>query len=234
MPQKGVYEVEVKLIEEVKELVHYEADRYEKEGRLIKRGKQEYRFCEGWEKHSHHPKPPKGVEIKLCSNPEQKNDKDKYIEAYRCTVLEEHLVIYYQPKDEVYDWNEGYRERKNRVAFRIYRDDDFVLNYDQIELSDIDFYLNSRPDRRNYVDMMPILKTLKKNRLVEMASENNFALLVKGVLLKTSKFKLATDTELDKKIQDAISWWKFKNKYKRPIDKDDSKALRMITKHILQ
>jgi hypothetical protein len=33
-------------------------------------------------------------------------------------------------------------------------------------------------------------------------------------------------------IWDAIDWWKHKNLYKRPIDKDDAKALRMIVKKL--
>jgi len=29
-----------------------------------------------------------------------------------------------------------------------------------------------------------------------------------------------------------VDWWKYKNKWKRPIDKDDAKALRMIERKL--
>ncbi len=39
--------------------------------------------------------------------------------------------------------------------------------------------------------------------------------------------------DLESKVWEAIAWWKFKNKYKRPIDKDDAKALRMIQSKLI-
>lgn len=219
MPTEGVYEVQSKMVENRKDLRHWDVDELAQKGLLVKNHGLEYRFS---------PYPdgdegqPEGTEVKYI-----KKDGKKYIEAYDVTFLEEHLVIYYKPDNEVYKWGEwGSKDRTNRVAFRIYPTDDFVINYDQVSLEDIDFYLNSRVDRENYLDLMPLLKQMKKQRLLELEGEKHFAQLLIDEMNR--KNKIIGEDEAWK----AINWWKFKNKIKRPIDKDDAKALRMILKHL--
>lgn len=46
-----------------------------------------------------------------------------------------------------------------------------------------------------------------------------------------SKFDL-NEEELAEKLWSLVDWWKFKNVWKRPIEKDDAKALRMIEKRL--
>jgi hypothetical protein len=138
-----------------------------------------------------------------------------------------HLVIKYNPGGEVWKgWGHGSEERKNRIAFRVFKDDTFVMNYDQISLDDINYYLQNRVDRKNYLEMMPLLREMKKWRLEELKNERNFALLVLGELIRL--YPKVLEDSLRKSIDELIEWWKFKNQYKRPIDKDDAKALRMI------
>lgn len=157
---------------------------------------------------------------------ERRNERcDKYFR----TLEEVHSVIKYNPGGDIYSgWGYDSHERKNRIAFRIYKNDDFVLNYDQISLDDINYYLNDRANRKHYLNMMPLLRTMKKWRLEEIEKEKDFAMLVLGELIKLYP-KLNQDT-LKITIDELIEWWKFKNKIKRPIDKDDAKALRMIVK----
>ncbi len=144
------------------------------------------------------------------------------------------LTIKHNPKDEVYSgWGgcNGSSERKNKIRWKIYKKDKFVLNYDQISLDDINFYLQNRSDRENYLEMMPLLRTLKQWRLKELESEKYFADMVMQQINSTTLKKPIVD--LWSKIWEAIEWWKFKNMIKRPIDKDDSKALRMIMKKLI-
>lgn len=145
--------------------------------------------------------------------------------------IAEHLTIRHNPKDRVYGGWGSYEasERKNKIRWKIYADDAFVLNYDQISLSDINFYLENRTDRKNYLKMMPLLRELKKWRLIELANEREF---VKMVVQVVCSEKVIDPDFLEVKVWDAVAWWKFKNQIKRPIDKDDSKALRMIKKKI--
>lgn len=137
---------------------------------------------------------------------------------------EENLRFLYLPGDKV--WHEwtcndsgGLRPRKNRVGFRFYNSE--VLNYDQISLDDIEFYLGSRVDRHDYVSMISLLWKLKKQRRAELEREKHFVKLVVQ----------RNDVE-EKVVWDAVKWWKYKNKWKRPLEQDDAKALRMIERRI--
>lgn len=131
------------------------------------------------------------------------------------------LSIKYTDKYKT-DWRHYLDDRKiNRTRYKIYNDDSFILNYDQIDLADIDYYLTNRIDRPNYLSMMPVLHEIKKLRLAELESETLFAQLVMKESNKSESEVLA-----------AIDWWKFKNQWKRPIAQDDAKALRMIIKHL--
>ena len=125
------------------------------------------------------------------------------------------------PTDKVYFGYYETKERTRKVSFTLDRDDEWVLNYDAISLDDVEYYIKSRVDRHHYIDMMPALKGIRKARIEEIAWEKEFVKL------------LASRTKADeKKIWSAIEWWKLKNKWKRPIMKDDAKALRMIEKRV--
>lgn len=139
---------------------------------------------------------------------------------------DEKMTIKYNPEDTVYTKYDSH-ERKNKIRFAIYDDDDFVLNYDQIDLDDINFYLTSRVDRPNYLEMMPLLESIKSMLISEKEKEDEFIKFVTG-----RNSKLADESELRKQITSAIDWWKFKNKWKRSISKNDTLALRMIEKRI--
>jgi hypothetical protein len=133
------------------------------------------------------------------------------------------LVIRYNPNDTVYgSWGEWEPHgRKNKLSFYIYKSDAFVLNYDQIDLSDIDYYLSSRLDRRDYLFMIPQLWELRDRLLEEREKEKHFVALVAG--------RVGCD---ESTVWAAVDWGKFKNKWKRRVDSDDAKALRMIEGYI--
>lgn len=150
-------------------------------------------------------------EIVELDNPEEK----KYY-RYNYKFL-------YNPGDEVYT-DSGYsgcHERKRKIGFWCYKDE--VLNYDQISLEDIEFYINCRTERGDYIEMMPLLYELRRMRKAELEREKMFVQLV------ASRNKVSED-----KVWKLVDWWKFKNKWKRPIDQDDAKALRMIENKLKQ
>lgn len=130
------------------------------------------------------------------------------------------LYFIYNPEDAIWS-RDSYEShtRKRGISFRIHRDDNCVLNYDQMSVEDIDFYINSRVDRAHYIDMLPLLWTIRRSLVEEQKYEDHL------IELLSKKFSR-------NKIRQAIDWWKFKNKWKRPIAKDDSKAYRMIHKKL--
>lgn len=148
----------------------------------------------------------------------------------------EYLIIKYNPKDTLYgSWGEyDPHERKNRISFIIYpEDDNFILNFDEPRLEDVEFYLNDRLDRKSYLFMMPCLYEIKKARIAEREKEKDFVSMIIGQLLKQSAEKQISEERLEKMIWESVDWWKLKNKWKRAINRDDAKALRMIKKRII-
>ena len=153
---------------------------------------------------------------------------------YRITRFEENtdLTIMYKPNAPTSSgWNRyDEKERSNRTRFKIEKDDSFVINYDQISIEDIDFYLESRVDRHNYLEMMPILKKLKAFLIQEAKNEQPFIRLVRDMAIP--KMKKLTEQEIEERVVDSVGWWKFKNKWKRAVSSDDSRALRMILQRV--
>jgi len=136
------------------------------------------------------------------------------------------LRIQYNPKDTVGDTGWSFsaydpHPRKNRLSFLIYKNDGFIINVDQIDRSDIDYYLSNRIDRSNYLGMIPLLWGLRDFVISEREKEVDFVRLVAG--------RLGVDEDT---VWEAVIWWRIKNKWKRSIRDDDAKALRMIEKRI--
>jgi hypothetical protein len=138
---------------------------------------------------------------------------------------DEKFFIRYNPKDTIINywdrWDDGH-ERKNNISFFIDKDDDFVLNYDMIDLSDVEFYLESRVDRHDYLVLIPTLKEIRKKRLEELDWERKFVEALRD------RMEVEDKEGLERKIWECVEWWKNKVIWKRPISKDDSKAWRMI------
>ncbi|MFA5152881.1 MAG: hypothetical protein WC554_10000, partial [Clostridia bacterium] len=136
------------------------------------------------------------------------------------------FVFWYNPEDTVYDWNNygNYsHERKKAVAFVVEKDDYCIINYDYMKIEDIDFYINCRQERANYLELIPLLKQLKKEKLKELEEENSFKELLKSQLNLTVE---------DSLIDEAIEWWKMKVIEKRPLIREDKKAMRMISSRV--
>lgn len=232
LPGMGIFEVTSKWENRTQTIPHYYIDELEAKGLLIhKNPTLRESFCPGYETHSSNEFNSHGKKVHLKTFGGRNNHE--YIEAYECTFKEEHLVIFYNPQGTVWTWDGDYHDRKNRVAFRIYPDDNFVLNYDQISLDDINFYLKSRVDRPNYLDMMPVLETVKTLLLKEKENEKEF---IEFVYLRNYDLAVEptlSEIQLRDRIKEAINWWKYKNQWKRGINKNDTLALRMIEKRIL-
>jgi hypothetical protein len=142
----------------------------------------------------------------------------------------EQLFIKYNPKDDIaWSWSDSYydredKTRKNRLSWAIYESDNFLINYDAIsreDLKTLEFYLYTRIGRENYLSYMPTLFNLFKAKEKEIQEEDNF--------IKLCLTQAGLDAEIDFQSGiDAMEWWKLKNKWKRALTADDSKALRMI------
>ena len=138
----------------------------------------------------------------------------------------ERICFKYKPGGTYYSFTDGYKDRTTAVTFMVDRADSYIMNYDAISLADIDYYLNSRIDRPNYIHYVPLLKNIRRKLVEELESEQMFVMLIRNTL--------HISRADSKRVEDAITWWKYKNKIKRPIQKDDALAFRMITKKLMK
>lgn len=133
--------------------------------------------------------------------------------------------ILYLPDDNVWRTGEDgwpeYGERKNRVSFTIYERDWFCLAYDEISLEDVEFYIGRRVERRKYQQILPTLYQVFRERTAEKAQEAEFV----------AHFA-AIEGFAESDVWEAVSWWKYKTLYKRPLLQDDAKAWRMIRRRL--
>lgn len=136
------------------------------------------------------------------------------------------LVFKYLPGDTVYSRNdiwEGH-ERKKKVSWVFNRN--YVINYDAVTLDELIAYMNDRSQRVHFASMMPLLKKVIKIKKDELEKEQAFKALMKETLKKDG-FQVT-----DNVIDEAVTWWKTKVIFSRPLTSDDAKAWRMIFKRI--
>ena len=103
-----------------------------------------------------------------------------------------------------------------------------AINYDEISVEELDIYLNDRTQRKYYVDILPLLLHLKREKLQEQEWEEAF----KTSMVKyfSDKHNIVLQPEL---LNEAVKWWKMKVIFKRPLKQDDVKSWRMIEKYCL-
>lgn len=157
-------------------------------------------------------------------------DEDGY--EIREQQIVPYTAIYFNTKDKIrnfWDYYDKGHERKNSISYKIYPDTDLnILNYDEINVEDLDYYLYDRRQRKFYLKMMPVLWKIREELVKEKNQELEF---VKGLIqnMQSNNEKISNPKET---IWEAIEWWKKKNKWKRYLTEDDAKAWRMIRKRL--
>jgi hypothetical protein len=150
----------------------------------------------------------------------------------------DHLAIRYNPGDTVIagGWGKTYSEhtRKNAVGFCLEpKHDQWLFNYDELTLDDINFYLTDRVERHNYASMMPFLYELRNQLEKEQAWENEFIKLLSERLHDELSEQLPAGIDLLALGHEAVRWYKLdKVKIKRSLTDQDAKALRMVEQRV--
>lgn len=212
-----IYDDEVALPPERR----YWNDWHSKINSSIRRGSRVYFAC------------PKRWSWKRDSFPDYVPYQFKHVDApmsgvYKVVEMQEkdgkrELKFIYNPEDTIYPqslWKDAHSREKG-IGFTCSTNSSFILNYDEISLDDVEYYINSRVDRENYLSMIPVLWGIKKLRLKEIEWEKHFVKLV------ADRMGASEQT-----VWKAVDWWKYKNIWKRPIKEDDAKALRMIERKV--
>lgn len=142
-------------------------------------------------------------------------------------TIKQNLKFSYNPKDKIFNRaSQSYKTREMPITFIVNPDtDDFLVNYDECVMSDIDFYLNDRNSRINYLSLIPVLWGIRRELEREKRIEDEFNMLVQQ----------QTGATYDEVVV-AIDWYKDKvvKVNKRGIEKNNVKALTMITQRLQQ
>jgi len=196
-------------------------------------GRYDDRYRGNWDKDRAHslPEGPKKGIYTVFTRSNEKGVRTPW--AFYDDRPKEALCIYYNPGGTIINWWDSYdrgHDRKNNVSYIISKEHDkFLINFDEVTTKDIDYYLDSRIDRHEYVWMMPMLWEVRNQKLKEENEEEDFLLMAIAPLAHK-----APREELLEAAKESMRWWKLKNKWKRGLKSDDSKALRMITAKLKQ
>lgn len=157
-----------------------------------------------------------------------KADYPSYPEAGIYQLLEEPEEGEYHSKGQLYfmyipEARYG-EQRRNKVSFGVFPQDrggdSIMVNYDLLRNDQLDWLWKMMHDRRlrkNYATNMKFLINLYNYKKHEIKEERPFVELL-----------ISASGKSEKEIDDAIHWWKTKNKYKRSLKEDDKKAYGMI------
>jgi len=135
--------------------------------------------------------------------------------------------IRYNPKDTVYTDYDGHK-RKVPLTYLIDRYDHNIINYEGIDIDELEYYINDRYSRKYYATNMWLLKGILADKKEELVVEDQFI----NFLANSLSSQLNLDKEQSSYCVDAtyeaVDWWKTKVKMKRPINSDDKKAMEMV------
>jgi hypothetical protein len=113
-----------------------------------------------------------------------------------------------------------------RASCLIYPGDQFVLPFDAASEEDLAYYLNSREDRRGYLDMVPVLRSALEAKRAEREAEAGFRELLAGVIL--ARHPDADPGEVEGCIPALVTWWKTGGKNARPLAGDPEGETRAV------
>jgi hypothetical protein len=107
--------------------------------------------------------------------------------------------------------------------------DDFIIPFDLATEEDLLYYLNSREDRRNYLEMVPVLRSALAAKKAEREAEAPFRLLLAGAIM--SAYPDADPAQAERDVPDLVWWWKTSGKNARALTGDpehEARAVRAI------
>jgi hypothetical protein len=116
-----------------------------------------------------------------------------------------------------------------RATCSIRPGDEFVIPFDLATEEDLRYYLNSREDRKNYLEMVPVLRSALAAKQAEREAEAPFRLLLAGAIM--SAYPDADPAQVERDVPDLVWWWKTSGKNARALTGDpehEAKAVRAI------
>lgn len=166
--------------------------------------------------------PRDGVYTLYKSNPK---GYDKYYEASHP------FVIKYIGENDTYNWNTGYEKRKNRTSIHICPKYSGILNYDDLSMEDVDYYLHSRLHRSQYHHFVVMLQKVRKLMLEEQAEEENFIRMMKGQMLARG-LKVKDGYTPEEIVRKTLTTVKNRLKWKRPVSTKEKETYTLVERNL--
>jgi hypothetical protein len=138
-----------------------------------------------------------------------------------------HFSFKYERVGEKIYTRHGSHNPVNRASCWVEKGDNFFLNFDAVELQDLEYYATHRQSRHLYRDMIKLLEESIKLKKKETADEEPFRNLLVGEMMKNYSVSFEDAAE---RVPALIRWWKFKNREHRALLSNDRLALDMIVK----
>jgi hypothetical protein len=143
------------------------------------------------------------------------------------------LIIRYPWKRYGYehgDWGRyGEWEAKNRASCKIQPRADNIIPFDLVTLEEVQAYIDARTERHNYIDLIPLLKSVVEAKEAERKEEAPFRTLLAGEI---AKFHLVSIERAEEAVADLVDWWKLANRWHRPLVEPDQKTQARAVKAI--
>ena len=156
-------------------------------------------------------------------NPKYTTDKDhQWREAYRRP-----FYISYMPKQDAYSWTDGPHDRKIKSGICFNENGYDILNYDNLNIDELDYYLNSRLYRSQYYLYVRLLKTARSLVEREYRQETDFINMLCGELIAESLWPKDGYTH-DGIARIALQTVKDRLKWKRPISSKERETYYLV------
>jgi hypothetical protein len=136
------------------------------------------------------------------------------------------FLIKYMPASDVRGYWED-SKRKNRVSIRIALDNDGILNYDDMKIEDVEYYLNSRLHRSQYFRFVRLLKEFKNVYLKELEAENEYIKMFVGQIMAKG-LQPKDGITAESVVRVAIDTIKNRLKWKRPITAKEKETYTLV------
>ncbi len=139
-------------------------------------------------------------------------------------------IIKYLPDDEFWRYTDD--KRTNRVSIMIDITRGGILNYDDVRLEDIDYYLNSRFYRSQYYEFVRVLKMARKLYMQEKFYEDEFIKMMVGILKTECQRTPKPEYTYEQIVKLAIDGFKDSLKWKRSITDKSKETFYILRRKI--
>ena len=141
------------------------------------------------------------------------------------------FIIKFFGTNDTYSWQHGFNKRKNRTSIYVSPMREGILNYDEIKMEDIDYYLTSRLHRSQYFHFVVMLQKVKRLMLEEQEEESNFIKMIQGQVLRKG-LTVKAGYSLEQVIRKSIETVKSRLKWKRPISAKEKETYTLVERNL--